>query len=141
MSFFNKAQISLEFYIALSAVLLLFLFSLIFAMQLRKNEEERQIATASHMLAQQVANSVDLMQRNLCYEGNCTISLLLPKRIRGVSFPKEVEYNITFHSNWVVVTPAGYPSASVASAVPFEGLKVSLEEKPEGKFLRVEGAG
>lgn|GEM_PF-3674301 len=140
MSSFNKAQISFEFYAALSVALLLFLSSLLFTNQMKINEEERQIMLSSFMLAQQVANAADVMHRNLCAD-ECQLSLLLPNRIKGVSFPKEVEYNITFQSNWVIVTPAGYPSVRVAASIPFEGLRVSLEQTEEGKILRMEGGG
>jgi uncharacterized protein (UPF0333 family) len=137
----TKGQISIELYAALSAVLLLFLASLLFTMQIRSSEESRQIRTASLMLAQRIANSADLMQRNLCNGRNCSISLILPSKIRGVSFSKEVDYNVSFNSNWVVVMPEGYPTVSIAASIPLEGLQISIEQSEGGKLLKMEGNG
>ena len=135
---FTRAQVSIEFYAAISAVLLLFLASLIFAMHIRSSEEDRQISTASLMLAQRIANSADLMHRNLCSGRGCSISLMLPSKIRGVSFSKEVEYNVSFHSNWVVVTPEGYAPVSIAASLPLEELQVSMQQTEGGKLLKME---
>jgi hypothetical protein len=138
---YTRAQISIELYAALSAVLLMFLASLVFTMQMRRSEEASQINAASLMLAQQIANSADLMQRNLCSGGGCSLSLMLPKRIRCASFSKEVDYNISFRSNWVVLTPEGYPAVSIAASIPLEGLRVSINQTDDGKLLRMEGNG
>lgn len=140
MNSYTKGQISLEFYAALSAVLLLFLSSLLFVIQMRKAEEDKQIMLSSLLLAQQVANSADAMNRNLCGE-KCSILLLLPNRISGISFPKKVEYNITFRSNQVIISADGYPSVAAAASISFDGLRISVERKEEGKLLRMEGEG
>lgn len=137
----TKGQISIEFYTALSAVLLLFISSLLFTMSFRKSEEDRQIRLSSVLLAQRIANSADLMHRNLCSEIGCSISIMLPSKIRGVSFSKEVDYNISFHSNLAVLTPEGYPPASAAASIPFDGLRISLNQTDEGKLLRMEVVG
>jgi hypothetical protein len=123
---------------AVSAVLLLFFISLVSTMQIRSGEEGRQISTASIMLAQRIANAADLMHRNLCSGRGCSISLMLPNRIRGVSFTKEVDYNISFQSNWVVVTPEGYAPVSIAASIPLEGLQVSINQTEGGKLLQME---
>lgn len=138
MNSFTRAQISIEFYAAISAVLLLFLASLIFAMHIRTSEEDGQIDIASLMLAQRIANSADIMHRNLCNGMGCSITLLLPSRIGSVSFSKQVDYNVSFHSNWVVVTPDGYPPASIAASLPLDQLNVSMQQTAEGKLLKME---
>ena len=140
MSSSTKAQISFEFYAAVSALLLIFLSSIVFTVQIKRGEEDGQIRIASLMLAQKIANSADLMQRNLCRGVGCSISLALPSKIKGPSFSKEVDYNISFSSNWVVLTPQGYPPVSVAASMPLEGLRVSLEQKEDSKLLRMEGS-
>jgi len=137
-SSYTKAQISIELYAALSAVLLLFLASLIFTMHLRRSEESSQIEAASLMLAQRVANSADLMHRNLCSGSGCSISLILPNKIRGISFSKEVNYNVSFQSNWVVLTPEGYQPVSVAASIPLGDLRISIDSTDAGKLLRME---
>jgi hypothetical protein len=137
-SSFTKGQISIEFYAAISAVLLLFLASLISTMQIRSSEESGQIRTASLMLAQRIANSADIMHRNLCSGRGCSISLILPNKIKSLSFSKEVDYNVSFHSNWVVVTPEGYAPASIAASIPLDGLNVSINQTDAGKLLKME---
>lgn len=137
-SSYIRGQISIEFYIAISAVLLLFLASLLFTMQIRKSEEDTQIRMAALMLAQKIANSADVMQRNLCNGRGCSISLELPSRIRGVSFPKEVDYNVSFSSNWVVVKPDGYDAVSIAASIPLTGMNLSINQTSEGKILSME---
>lgn len=138
MSSSTKGQVSIEFYIAISAVLLLFLATLIFTMQIRSSEEDGQIRTASLMLAQRIANSADLMHRNLCSGRGCSISLILPNKIQGVSFSKQVDYNISFQSNWVVVTPEGYAPVSIASSLPLSEMQVSVQQTDGGKLLTME---
>jgi hypothetical protein len=130
-----------ELYFSIATVLLVFISSLLFTMQVRKNEENNQINIASLMLAQRIANSADILQRNLCNEGSCSISIILPNKIRGVSFAKEVDYNISFSSNSIVVTPDGYPSASITASTSFRGLNISIMQTAEGKLLRMEGSG
>ncbi|MCX6775425.1 MAG: hypothetical protein NT130_01060 [Candidatus Micrarchaeota archaeon] len=138
---YTRGQISIELYVSIAAVLLLFLSSLVFTMQIRRSEENNQINMASVMLAQRIANSADILQRNLCREGSCSISLMLPNKLRGVSFSKEVDYSISFSSNKVIVTPDGYPSASTTAGTPLEGLRVSLTQTDGGKLLVMEGSG
>jgi hypothetical protein len=135
---FTRAQVSIEFYAAISAVLLLFLASLVFAINIRNSEEDAQIEIASLMLAQRIANSADLMQKDLCNGMGCSISLLLPSRIGSVSFSKQVDYNVSFRSNWVVVTPQGYPPASVAASLPLDELNTSMQQTEGGKLLKME---
>jgi len=130
-----------ELYVSIAAVLLVFLSSLVFTMQIRRSEENNQISVASLMLAQRIANSADILQRNLCREGNCSISFMLPDKIRGASFSKEVDYNISFSSNKVIVTPNGYPSASTTASTSLEGLNISITQTDGGKLLRMEGTG
>jgi len=130
-----------ELYVSIAAVLLLFLSSLIFTIHIMRSEENSQINLASLMLAQRIANSADILQRNLCGEGNCSASLMLPGRLRGASFSKEVDYNISFSSNRVIVTPDGYPPASIAAGTSLAGLRVSLTQEDGGKLLVMEGSG
>jgi hypothetical protein len=129
---------SIEFYAALSALLLLFLASLIFTMQISTSEEGSQIRIASLMLAQRIANSADVMHRNLCSGRGCSVSLMLPNKIKGVSFSKEVDYNVSFHSNWVVITPDGYAPVSIASSLPLEEMNISINQTEGGKLLEME---
>ncbi len=135
---FTRGQISIEFYAAISAVLLLFLASLIFATHIRNSEEGSQIRIASLMLAQRIANSADLMHRNLCSGRGCSISLILPGRIRSLGFSKEVDYNVSFRSNWVVVSPDGYAPVSIAASLPLDNLQISIQQTDGGKLLRME---
>ncbi|MCX6776755.1 MAG: hypothetical protein NTY73_02145 [Candidatus Micrarchaeota archaeon] len=137
----TRGQISIELYASIAAVLLLFLSSLVFTIQISRSEENNQINMASVMLAQRIANSADMLQRNLCREGSCSISLMLPNKLRGVSFSKEVDYNISFSSNRVIVTPDGYPSASTIAGTTLEGLRVSITQTDGGKLLVMEGSG
>lgn len=137
----TRGQLSVELYISIATVLLVFLSSLVFTMQIRKSEENNQINIASLMLAQRVANSADILQRNLCSGGNCSISLMLPNKIRGASFSKEVDYNISFSSNKVVITPDGYPPASTIASTPLWELNISVTQTDGGKLLRMEGNG
>jgi len=137
----TKGQISIELYVSIATVLLLFLSSLVFTMQIRRSEESNQINMASVMLAQRIANSADMLQRNLCREGSCSISLMLPNKLRGVSFSKEVDYSISFSSNKVTVTPDGYPAASTTAGTTLEGLRVYMTQTDGGKLLVMEGSG
>jgi len=137
-SSFTRGQISIEFYAAISAVLLLFLASLISATHIRSSEESSQINIASLMLAQRIANSADIMHRNLCNGRGCSISLILPSKIKGPSFSKEIDYNVSFRSNWVVITPDGYAPASIAASIPLDELNVSINQTDAGKLLKME---
>ena len=138
---YTRGQLSIELYASIATVLLMFLSSLLLTMQIRRSEENNQISIASLMLAQRIANSADILQRNLCRGSNCSISLMLPNRIRGPSFSKEVDYSINFSSNRVFVTPDGYPSASIMAGTPLEGLNISITETDAGRLLRMEGSG